>query len=210
MLGFSGLLANEYEKYNVVEQKKFIGIIHRKLHETYKLLENLLLWSRSQKGTINYNPETENLFLISKNIIQLLRLASDNKSIKIVNDISEDIFVMVDKNMLSTIIRNLLSNAIKFTPKNGEVRISAKILPDSNQKLVEVTIQDNGVGISAEIQSKLFEIGENISTKGTENEAGSGLGLLLCKEFVEKHNCEIWIESEVGVGSKFIFTIPSA
>ena len=111
--------------------------------------------------------------------------------------------------MLSTIMRNLILNAIKFTPQGGEITINArKISEGNNQEFIEIAVKDNGVGISPERQSKLFIITENITTEGTENEKGTGLGLILCKEFVEKHGGKIWVKSEIGKGSVFYFTLP--
>ena len=133
-----------------------------------------------------------------------------NKEILFKIDVKDDVNITADRGMLSTIIRNLLSNAIKFTPKNGVVEISSRHAKVSDkQEYTEVTIRDNGVGIPLEIQSKLFSIDENTSTKGTENESGTGLGLILCKEFVHKHGGEISLESKDGLGSSFIFTIPN-
>ncbi|MCK5145361.1 HAMP domain-containing histidine kinase [bacterium] len=209
MLGFSGILYNEFDDYDTQEQKQFIKIIHSELQNAFKLLENLLYWSHSQMNTIDFYPEKENLFLISQETIGMLRLSAINKSISLINEIPKHIFVKTDKNMFAVILRNLVSNAIKFTPKQGTVEVAAcTITNKNNQEYAEITIKDNGVGVLGEIQSKLFDISESTSTRGTENEAGSGLGLILCKEFIEKHNGKIWIENEMEKGSKFIFTIP--
>ena len=204
MLGFSKMLDEKFDKYDTEKKKKFINIIYQGLQNTFKLLENLLTWSRTQRGIIDFKPETINLYLVAEEISGLLYQLAENKSIKLINKISENISIKVDRDMFSTIIRNLISNAIKFTPKGGKILIDAK----NKQQFIEITVKDNGIGISKEIQSKLFDIGENTTTQGTENEAGTGLGLILCKEFVEKHGGEIWIESEIEKGSSFIFTIP--
>jgi signal transduction histidine kinase len=142
-------------------------------------------------------------YLIYQETSELLRQSTEDKNIKLINKIPENTYIEADKDMISLIIRNLISNAIKFTHKGG------KILIDAKNKLIEITVKDNGIGIPKEIQSKLFDIDENKSTQGTENETGTGLGLILCKEFVEKHGGEIWVESEVDKGSKFIFTLPT-
>lgn len=209
MLGFSDLLNEKFEKFDTEKQKKFIGLINTNIQNTYKLLENLLLWSSAQRGTIDFNPEKMNLFLISNETIELLRHSAENKSITLINKIDEDICIDADKNMFSIIIRNLISNAIKYTPKDGRITIKSEVPTHyKQQQFVKISVTDTGVGIQKEIQSKLFDIGENTSTKGTENENGTGLGLILCKEFVEKHNGKIWVESEVGKGSEFTFLIP--
>lgn len=211
MLGFSNILASDYDNYNAEERKHFIEIIHKGLQNTYKLLENLLLWSRTQQGTIKFHPEKENLYLLSKETIELLKLSCNRKSINIKNEIPTNIFVEADKYMLATIIRNLISNAIKFTPRNGEIIISAqKIIDENDMKFAEITVEDNGLGISETMKTKLFNISESMSTLGTENEKGTGLGLILCKEFTEKHGGSINVESEVSKGSKFTFTIPTS
>ena len=204
MLGFSEMLNNKFDKYDTKKKKKFINIIYQGLQDTFRLLENLLTWSRSQRGSIDFKPETLNLYLVAEETIDILSQTATNKSIIIKNEISESTFVKADKDMLATIIRNLVSNAIKFTPKGGKISIDAK----NQQQFIEITVKDNGIGIPKEKQSQLFDIGENTSTQGTENETGTGLGLILCKEFVEKHGGKIWVESEIRKGSSFKFTIP--
>ena len=210
ILGFSNLLTENFDDFSEKEQKKFIGIIHLGISSTYGLLENLLLWSHAQKGSIRFQPESLNLFLLVHEIKDILNQSFLKKGIVFKVKIDEDIYAKADRDMLSTIIRNLLSNAIKFTPKKGAIEISAKVITESEkQTYTEVTINDNGVGIPDDVQKKLFSIDENTSTKGTENESGTGLGLILCKEFVSRHGGDIHIESEEGVGSSFVFTIPS-
>lgn len=207
MLGFSEILKNNFDDYDVDMQKNSVEYIHQGINQSYKLLENLLLWAQSQRGTIEFNPKKVNLFTLISETNQLLEQVSDVKSIKLINEIHETIFVNADRDLLSIIIRNLISNAIKFTPKGGEISIKSQTINDSN-KFVEIIVKDMGVGISKEKQSKLFDIRESTSTKGTENEKGTGLGLILCKEFVEIHGGTIWVKSEIGKGSSFSFTIP--
>lgn len=206
MLGFSKMLETKFDKYDTKKKKRFISIINQELNNTYKLLENLLYWSQSQKGSIEFKPEIINLHLFwdetSKSFVQ----SAENKSIEFICQIPENIDITVDKEMFSTIIRNLISNAIKFTPKFGEILIDALITDDNRS--VEILVQDNGVGISKEIQTKIFDLGEYTSTQGTENEKGTGLGLILCKEFAEKHGGKIDLESEEGKGSIFTITLP--
>jgi len=209
MLGFTELLNEGFNDYSDEQKRKFIAIIYDGLQNTLKLLDNLLYWARSQKGTIAYNPEMINLFLITKEISKLLTQSFENKSIKLINQIALNSYVFADRDMLATIIRNLLSNALKFTNKHGEITIKTFSYSDEKQnQFVGISVSDTGVGITAKAQSTLFDIGENISTAGTEDEKGTGLGLILCKEFVEKHGGKIWVESEVGKGSSFFFTVP--
>ena len=179
------------------------------MQDTYKLLENLLYWSSSQRGTIDFEPEKVNLHIFLNKTSSLLSQAAENKSIELINQIQDNIFVNADPEMLSTIIRNLISNAIKFTPKGGRIEIMANLIKSSSRPdIVEIKIKDNGIGIAEDLLSKLFKIGEHASLPGTENEKGTGLGLILCKEFVEKHGGHIWINSEKEKGSEFIFTLP--
>lgn len=209
MLGFSNILNDNFDDYDKKDHKEFFGIIHKSINNMYRLLENLLLWARTQKGNIEFNPEKINLYLLANESNELLAQLAEHKRIKIINQIPKNIYVDADKDMLSTIIRNLLSNAIKFTPKGGEITITATLSSTKNHKnFTTISIKDSGVGISKKMQSKLFDISETTSTQGTEKETGTGLGLILCKEFVEKHSGEIWIESEVGKGSVANFTIP--
>ena len=208
MLGFSKLLVENFDEFDTEKKKKFIGIIDDELENTFNLIENLLLWSRSQKGVINFNPEKLNLYLISEEAKELLKQSAKNKRIKLKNKVPENIFVDADKDMVSMIFRNLISNAIKFTPDNGEISINAKLTSYDNAQYAEITIKDNGIGIPKKMQPHLFSIGKITSTKGTKNEKGTGLGLILCKEFVEKHGGEIWVVSDVDKGSEFKFTIP--
>jgi len=193
----------------VQEQKKFLGILRQDIQNTYKLLENLLLWSATQRGTISFIPENENLYLLSDEIVKLLKQTADEKSINIKNEIPGNIIVNADKDMLTTIMRNLISNAIKFTPKEGEITIKAHLITNENkQNYVQISVKDSGIGIAKEKLARLFILSEDVSTKGTEGEAGTGLGLTLCKEFVEKHGGKIWVESEERQGSTFSFTLP--
>lgn len=208
ILGFSELLNSEYDQYNDIQKKKYFQIIHNGINSTYKLLENLLIWSQTQRGNIVFNLEKVNLYLIANEAIKLTSLFAENKSILVTNLISESIIIKADKEMLSTIIRNLLSNAVKFTPKGGNIELSSRCISINEQNFTEISIKDNGVGISKELQSQIFEINNKNVTPGTENEKGTGLGLILCKEFVEKHDGKIWVESDEGIGSVFIFTLP--
>jgi signal transduction histidine kinase len=210
MLGFSNLLVERYDELDNKEQKNFINILKQDIQSTYNLLENLLLWSRSQSDAIDFIPEKENLYLLSIETVSLLKQSAKNKSILIVNNIDESIYVKADKNMLLTILRNLISNAIKFTDQNGQIEINSRLLKNKSELgYVEISVTDNGIGIANDNLDKLFMLSENTSTKGTNKETGTGLGLIICKEFIEKHGGEIWVESEEGKGSKFYFTLPA-
>ncbi len=206
LLGLSEVLDDNFDHYSTVDQKKIAGAIHKSLQDTYKLLENLLLWSRSQRGVIPFYPDKIKLYSLTSEVCRLLKSMAKNKSITMVNQIPEDLYVEADWEMLSTIMRNLLSNAIKFTPKGGKITIKAE---NSNPDYVKVSVHDTGVGIPKEKIKSIFTLGEDTSTKGTENEPGSGLGLILCKEFVKKHGGDIWVESQPQKGSSLYFTLPN-
>ncbi len=209
ILGFSSMLHEEFETLDSQEQKQFVGKINSGLKSTYRLIEDLLSWSYAQSGSIEFNPKRENISVINKEIIEVLSFSAEQKSITIINRVPDLVFVTADKNMLSTIIRNLINNAIKFTPRKGVIEIDLEEISNKNNKeCLAFSVKDNGVGIPFETQSKLFQIDEIVSTNGTDNESGTGLGLILCKEFVDKHKGKIWVESEATRGSKFVFTLP--
>lgn len=208
LLGFSGLLDSSYDTFTENEKKEYIGAINESAQNLYRLLDNLLQWSRAQIGTISYTPEDFKLVeLISQEVITQQNIA-DRKKIKILVEISDNLYVSANKNTIASVVRNLLSNAIKFTSKNGNIRVVAYYLQYSN--MIDVAIIDSGIGISNNEIDKLFEYGSKPSTKGTENEQGSGLGLMLCREFVENNGGRIWATSQKGKGSEFHFTINPA
>ena len=172
---------------------------------TFDLLENLLAWSISEQNQINYSPEELNLFDIVDCSQQLFSGLSQSKKIVVDNQIRKEILVYGDRNMLMTILRNLVSNAIKFTPEGKKITITSEQLPSE----VKISVSDEGQGISPSHQSRLFKKTEYFSTYGTNGEKGSGLGLLLCKDFIKKHDGIIGVESELGKGSTFYFTLPN-
>lgn len=204
MLGFSNLLNKNYENYSPEKQKRFIEIIHTNIESTHKLLENLLIWSRAQQGSIQFTPQNVNLYQLCDEEIELLKLAVDEKSIVMQLNIPQHIEVFGDKYMLSTILRNLISNAVKFSNFNDPIIIQAIKTEDN---CTQINVIDHGTGMSSATSSKLFDLTTNTSTEGTKGETGTGLGLIICKEFVEKHHGKIWVESKLHQGSTFSFTI---
>ncbi len=208
-IGFAELLYQKFDNYTVEKQKEFISIIRNGLSNTYKLLENLLLWSRTQKGTIDFSPDWVNLYWITTDTINLLKQAADNKEISINNSIPESTLIFADKNMLLTIMRNLISNAIKFTGHGGNVLVESKVCANGDEKsYTQIMVKDDGIGICSDRHETLFDISVETTTKGTDDEFGTGLGLILCKEFVTMHKGKIWVESNCGEGSKFYFSLP--
>ncbi len=204
IMGLSNLLLQNLKTYNPEEAFIFVQSISVSSQKAYNLLENLLMWAKSQMGKIQYVPENLLLEELFAEAISFTENDAKAKNLTVVNKLRSSITFFADKNMISTVLRNLLSNSIKFTPKNGHVVINAMV---QNNNIV-VSVADTGVGMSSEKMDKLFKINEKVSTLGTEREPGTGLGLLLCKEFVEKHGGKIWLISEEGKGSDIKFSIP--
>jgi PAS domain S-box-containing protein len=211
ILGLTNALITDYRFFNEKEIEHTLTTIKKASEGAFDLLENLLLWANSQTGQINYNPEEFNLGSTISETIALVEIQAARKNIRIGYSGAENDIVTADIQMVQTILRNLMSNAIKFTPTGGEVTVSVK----KTDNCYEISVKDTGVGIGLNDLSKLFKIESKHSTRGTSNEKGTGLGLILCKEFVEKHGGKIWVESEewnlsagkTG-GSKFSFTLP--
>jgi signal transduction histidine kinase len=203
ILGFSELLKEEFSDLTEEKKLEFIGAIHDSSRRIYVLLENLLEWASTQTGNIRFRPEIIDMNEIFETNYALIKNRFDEKGIRFVKDMPEKIPVFADYNMISTVIRNLLGNAIKFTEK-GEIKATVK--PFNSH--LEVSIADSGIGIPEKIRAGLFEIDHKKSTTGTRGEKGSGLGLLICKEFVQKNGGDIFVTSEAGKGTTFTFTVP--
>lgn len=206
LMGFSSLLIDNFDDYNDEEKLDLIQTMSDASENAYKLLENLLEWSRSQTGSLKREPEEIRIDTITNDTIAVLENAALNKKISLHTSISNNLIAFADANMITTVIRNLISNSIKYTLSGGEIKIYSSI----ENKMIKMTIEDNGVGIRKQDLDKLFRIDVNFSTNGTSSETGTGLGLILCKEFVEQNEGKIWAESELGIGSKFSFTLPIA
>jgi signal transduction histidine kinase len=204
ILGFSELLIENVKELDIAETENYLEIISSSAKNTLVLLDNLLNWAKSQTGQINFNPKKLNLSSIIQEIIEKSNSMAKIKDISLNQMKSDEIEAYADENMLMIVLRNLISNAIKFTETGGNINIS--VISVENQ--VEISISDDGVGMNDETRKQLFDISADKTTKGTANEKGSGLGLILCKEFVEKLGGNIWVESELGKGSDFKFTLP--
>lgn len=204
LLGFSDLLIDQINLKDFEKSYEFAKIIHKTSSVSYELLENLLNWSRAQTGKISFNPESIDIkSLIDANILLLNNLA-EKKGIVLSSTLDHEALAFADKNMVLTILRNLITNAIKFSRKGDKITVSV----DDDKEFYTIRVSDTGVGIDEKAIAKLFLISENIKTEGTSNEQGTGLGLILCKEFVDYNKGKIWVESQVGVGSTFSFTLP--
>ena len=197
LMGISQMISEDMAQMTLEEINEMTRTIHHSTLNLNKLIENLLGWSRLQMGTFEVIPKEISLMEISQDVINTLNLSAIKKNITIKNNITET-QLFADKDCVNTILRNLVNNAIKFTKRNGTINLSAK----EDNSLIKIAVEDNGVGISKSTLAKLFSITEKVSEVGTEEEVGTGLGLILCKELVEKNNGKIWAES------KFICTLP--
>jgi signal transduction histidine kinase len=202
---FSGLLMNHTDSLSKDEIKMLAKDLDKSLKNLFSLLENLLEWSRSQTGNIQFKAEPFDLAAMLEDNRNLLQGQAQNKKINIVNTVNGDLPVQAHKHSINTVIRNLISNAIKFTPEGGTITLAVA----QTKEALNVSISDTGVGMSAEVMEKLFRIDSKHSTKGTADEKGTGLGLILCKDFIEKNGGKIWVESKEGKGSVFYFTLPA-
>lgn len=209
LLGLSDLLLKNYNDFTEKERQEFVKNINDSSAKTYKMVNNLLTWSRSQLGQIQFTPTRFFVNELIDEIVEVSALTAKQKDIQISKEIEDGLETVADRNMLEVVLRNLVSNAIKFTPRGGEVTVKARSVIKDQSESLEVIVVDNGVGIEKEYQSQLFGLSTNISTTGTENETGTGLGLIICKEFVQKHGGKIWLVSEKDKGSSFYFTIPA-
>ncbi len=204
IIGFSEMMKESIRLNDSATFYEYTVMINTSAVQTLRLLENLLEWANSQRRKITFTPVPVNIGELVKDEFAMVDEMATGKSIDLKNYVNDSLTIIADKNMLRTILRNLITNAVKFTHKNGHVEVKAI----SSDDHVEIAVSDNGIGMSQETISKLFRIDANLSTRGTENEKGTGLGLFLCKDFVEKHNGKIWVESEEGKGSTFKILLP--
>jgi signal transduction histidine kinase len=204
LLGFSEMISTSFNELEEHEIRDYISIVRTSSLNLHKLLENLLKWSASQTKTMNYLPEKFNLAILIHAEINLIRLSASKKQIEIMTDLSDELIIVSDKLLISSVIRNLLDNAVKFTHQGGKIKISAK---KENQHIY-AAIEDTGIGIPDHLKEKLFLLDDSTCRKGTDKEEGGGLGLILCKELIEKSKGEIGVESREGIGSRFWFKLP--
>jgi signal transduction histidine kinase len=206
LLGLSDAMLENWEVFEDENKLEFVQDIHDASKNTYALLQNLLEWSRSQIGSLQINPEVFNpVELVNENIM-VLKQHADTKQISITNKINNEVLCQADKNMISTVFRNLISNAIKFTNPQGNITITGC----TKNEYHEFSVTDNGIGMNEKTKDDLFKLNSKTQRAGTSEESGTGLGLLLCKEFVEKNGGEIAVTSKENEGSTFSFTLPAA
>jgi PAS domain S-box-containing protein len=204
ILGFSTMLSDEAAEMDLDQIKNYSSIIKNSATQTLQLLDNLLEWARLQQGKLILNPRLLVLKETVRDVTDTLRANARQKNITVLNEVPANIIVHADEDMLNTVIRNLLSNAIKFTPREGRVALTAT----TKDGFAELRVTDNGIGISPENILKLFDAASDFTMRGTAHEKGTGLGLMLCKEFIELHHGDIKVQSEPGKGSSFIVAIP--
>ncbi len=203
LLGLTRMVVEEYESMSETEVRSYMQIIKESTESTYKLIENLLEWSRLESGKMKYNPALQNMFMIVEDTRILLNQNARIKNINLRNKLGHQSFVWGDDTMLQSLVQNLISNAIKFTPAGGNIEVSENRFDD----YIEYIVTDSGVGIKENDIEKLFRIDVSFTTKGTEQEKGTGLGLALCKEIVNIHGGKIKVQSKFGEGTKIIFTL---
>jgi len=206
LLGLSFLLKEDYPKLTDHERVNFAGEINQTSIKIFKMLENLLAWARTQTNQIEYNPEYINLSEFAEELYENTITQAHQKDIFLSFDIRRQHQVYADALMLETVIKNLITNGIKFTPRGGAVRVKSELEPESN--FIKISVFDTGVGLTPEEQGKLFRIDRHLKKTGTDSEEGSGLGLLVCQEFVKKNGGKIGVTSEPGKGSHFWITMP--
>lgn len=206
LITFSKLLLDSFDDFSKDDIINYLETFYQTSKQGHSLLDNLLKWSKSQTGAISVKGEVIDFKDVVEENITLLNSQAKSKNIELINSVPQDVFAFADLNMVLTVIRNLLSNAIKFSNNGGKVEIAGK----NHDKFVEIAIKDNGIGISEEGLEKIFRIDMKYSTPGTARERGSGLGLVLCREFIEKNFGTLAATSKPGEGSEFVFTLPRA
>ena len=206
ILGFSEIIANKQNTLTKTELNKYSNIINQTAHKVHLMMENLLDWSKAQGENIRFNTEVFDLYSTAENVITLLEINAYQKNVELKSIIPKPCMINGDKTMVGSILRNLLDNALKFTPSGGQIEVFAK----TKGKIVEVWVRDTGIGMESDEADSLFLGDSHASTEGTDHENGTGLGLFICRDFVEMHGGTIWAESRQGSGTTVKFKIPSA
>jgi PAS domain S-box-containing protein len=210
LVGLTSLIKENFASLEASQVDYYLDLINQSASNVLKLLEDLLAWARTQTGRTEFKPTVLNINDYVEESMQVLQVSANSKEILMQNKAHENLKVFADRNMILTVLRNIISNAIKYTKRNGSIKIETYSKIFGSKKYVVVSVQDTGTGIPKDQLHKIFKIEENFTTLGTEKEKGTGLGLILCKEFVEMHNGKIWCESTEGVGSTFYISLPQA
>lgn len=204
LLGMTGIFADDVSGFSSSELSEFAGKMNQSVKKLYHLIDNLLIWANIQKKDFTFNPDEHTLRTLVDEDAETIDNMLAQKGLTILNEVPGDFMVFADEKMINTILRNLLSNAVKFTRRGGRITVNAK---ETNEEMIEISVSDTGTGMSQADLNKLFKISEKMRREGTEGEPSTGLGLLLCKEFVEKQGGKIWAASKEGTGSTFYFTV---
>ncbi len=204
ILGFLNILKNDFDTLSTEERKQYIDYVNISANQVFRLIERLLELARLKDGRYQFKFENVNINEITEQVLQLQRTNTLNKKVTLENNISKDVFIYADKVSVDTILRNLTDNAIKFTPAGGKVSLES----ESKDEKVVIYVKDNGVGMDSEDMKNIFRLDKRITSKGTNDEKGTGLGLYVCKEMIEKMNGSIKVESVIGKGSTFVVTFP--
>ena len=199
------ILAEELPSLKMDELKEISVSLLKSASNLFRLLENLFQWASMSQGIMVFNPKVIQLELIIDESLDMIRESAKSKDIEIVKEISPNLSVYADTNMFHSVVRNLVSNAVKFTKRGGKISISAWA---TDAKTIKIAVKDSGIGMSPDMIADLFRLDVKTNRIGTEGESSTGLGLLLCKDFIEKNMGKLWVESEVDKGSTFYFTIP--
>lgn len=207
-MAYTELLRTEPNSLDPSELEQTFTMINESARNLYKLLENLLTWSRIQTGILKCTPRMLDLRELADQHVSLFKQRAEQKQLRLSHEVAENSLVQADYDMISTVFRNLISNALKFTAADGQIIIKAASAIEA--PFYQISVHDEGVGLSPQAQAKIFRIDEKHVSTGTSGELGTGLGLLLCKELVEENGGKIWIDSQVGAGSTFHFTLPKA
>jgi signal transduction histidine kinase len=204
-LGLTRMMEEELSALTMDEIQKIAENMGKSANMLFHLLENLLEWARMQQGLRSYNPKPFKLLSMVYKSIDLVFDSAEKKKINLGFNIPDDLIVIADEQMLESLMRNLVFNAIKFTPHGGHITIAASVKPDNS---VEISIRDTGIGMNQKMIDDLFRLDAHTHRNGTDGELSTGLGLIICRDFVEKHGGKLWVESEEGKGSTFYFTLP--
>jgi len=205
LVSYTSILKTDLDLFSKEQLDQIISDLNEAAENGYNLLQNLLIWTRSQTNRIHILKTNFILADIVKDVKALAEFNLTDKNQTLSTDVNPNLVVYADKDMIAVVLRNLIFNAIKFSSKGSDISLKAS----ANDETVRVDVIDSGIGIAEENIGKLFAIDKNTTTQGTEGETGTGLGLVLCKEFVEKNNGRIWVESQLGKGSAFSFVLPA-
>lgn len=209
IFGFKALIdeyVNSFDSLDINDFREIFDVLQKSSQHLSNMLNDLLTWSNFQRGSISYNPQEYDLHFLSQEIVEQMSLQANNKSIGLRNEIPLDTYVFADPNLIQLVFRNLVNNAIKFTPSNGYVTLFC--IEDRENSIVRVSVSDTGVGIPEENMNELFQLNKSNTTLGTNQERGTGLGLILVKEAIELNRGTLSVESKIGKGTTFTFTLP--